>query len=583
MATTQYIGARYVPLFAEPIEWDRNKQYEPLTIVCHNGNSYTSRQFVPTGIEITNEAFWALTGNYNAQVEKYRKEVAAYDGRITAAQTDATNALSLAKTNESDIAANDAELAGTADSGLKKMIESESSRATNSEDSLRASVNELSNEIQYHVGAEYNYKTINSALTACLSADKNGSIIIHPGTYNEIIKAPITDKKVSFIGVSKESCIWTSDVYGYNNSNFTGTGNFTFKNLTFIKNGTGTGEGGYAIHLDTPNRTGNMLISNCHVVSYENAAIGCGTKANQSIVVDGCLIESYAPKSDTSSYNRGAFLWHSSSEAGNANQRFELLNNIIVMHGNQTNSLVLRNVLGNDQPISIKVINNQISSEFFDTDRTDSAWYSMVVFENSATSKITKTATSFFGNSHNNINYGFEATTGQMTKLGNGFGYIINTLSSIGDITNSFIRHSNDSKLAGIVVSPNDEARSMIMAKTDTNDLLLSSFDGTANRSGRMRIIDKVGSVNVTSGSFYVVQYGPSVVINAYDVTNENNKIQLPEGFEPFAPLYVPMYVRSTESDTYETKMTYISTTGVITLDANMKTSFYVTYPIKHS
>lgn len=133
MAATQYIGARYVPLFAEPIEWDKTKQYEPLTIVTSNGNSYTSRQFVPSGVEITNTAFWALTGNFNAQVEQYRKEVTAYDGRITAAQTYATNALSLAKTNEADIAANDAELAGTADSGLKTLITNEVTRATSAE------------------------------------------------------------------------------------------------------------------------------------------------------------------------------------------------------------------------------------------------------------------------------------------------------------------------------------------------------------------------------------------------------------------------------------------------------------------
>lgn len=136
MATTQYIGARYVPLFAEPIEWDNTKQYEPLTIVTHEGNSYTSRQFVPTGIEITNETFWALTGNFNAQVEKYRNEIKAYDGRITTAQNTADNAKSLAETNENNIAANDAELAGTADSGLKTMIVEETSRAGAAETAL---------------------------------------------------------------------------------------------------------------------------------------------------------------------------------------------------------------------------------------------------------------------------------------------------------------------------------------------------------------------------------------------------------------------------------------------------------------
>ena len=81
MATTQYIGARYVSLFAEPIEWDKTKQYEPLTIVSSNGNSYTSRQFVPAGIEITNDTFWAMTGNYNAQIEQYRKNHSCADRR----------------------------------------------------------------------------------------------------------------------------------------------------------------------------------------------------------------------------------------------------------------------------------------------------------------------------------------------------------------------------------------------------------------------------------------------------------------------------------------------------------------------
>ena len=84
MAVTQYIGARYVPLFADPIDWDSTKHYEPLTIVYHQGNSFTSKQFVPTGIDIANGDYWVPTGNYNAQVEQYRREVRAFDGRITA-------------------------------------------------------------------------------------------------------------------------------------------------------------------------------------------------------------------------------------------------------------------------------------------------------------------------------------------------------------------------------------------------------------------------------------------------------------------------------------------------------------------
>lgn len=176
MATTQYIGARYVPLFAEPIEWDKTKQYEPLTIVSANGNSYTSRQFVPTGVEITNEAFWAMTGNYNAQIEQYRKEVTAYDGRITKAQTDATKALSLAKTNESDIAANDAELAGTAASGLKTLITNETSRATEAE---KANASAITTESTRATAAEQaNASAISAEVVRATAAEKaNASAI----------------------------------------------------------------------------------------------------------------------------------------------------------------------------------------------------------------------------------------------------------------------------------------------------------------------------------------------------------------------------------------------------------------------
>ena len=68
-----YVGHRYVPKIMG--EWDNSQIYEPLSIVQYQGNSFTSRQYVPVGVEILNEEFWASTGNYNAQVEQYRQEV----------------------------------------------------------------------------------------------------------------------------------------------------------------------------------------------------------------------------------------------------------------------------------------------------------------------------------------------------------------------------------------------------------------------------------------------------------------------------------------------------------------------------
>lgn len=81
--TQQYIGARYVPVFAEPIEWDINKPYESLTIVTYQGNSYTSKCAVPGGTEITNERYWAKTGDYNAQVAEYRAAVGDLSTQVT--------------------------------------------------------------------------------------------------------------------------------------------------------------------------------------------------------------------------------------------------------------------------------------------------------------------------------------------------------------------------------------------------------------------------------------------------------------------------------------------------------------------
>lgn len=116
MATTQYIGARYVPLFSEPIDWNSTKTYEPLTIVYYGGNSYTSKQAVPKGIDITNTNYWALTGNYNAQIEQYRKEVKQFDGRI-GANADAITA------NTTAINSNTAMLNATAQSPLKTLVD----------------------------------------------------------------------------------------------------------------------------------------------------------------------------------------------------------------------------------------------------------------------------------------------------------------------------------------------------------------------------------------------------------------------------------------------------------------------------
>ena len=90
VGSRQYVGARYVPVFGHgghsPIEWDGGAEaYEPLSIVYHVGTTYTSRQYVPAGVDITDTNYWVVTANYNAQVEQYRQEVLGFSDRINGA------------------------------------------------------------------------------------------------------------------------------------------------------------------------------------------------------------------------------------------------------------------------------------------------------------------------------------------------------------------------------------------------------------------------------------------------------------------------------------------------------------------
>lgn len=90
MATTQYIGARYVPLFfTNPDDnsnnWKSGIVYDPLTVVTDLNQSYTSKIPVPASVgrPSENPTYWILTGAYSAQIEQYRQEVEDLDGNVT--------------------------------------------------------------------------------------------------------------------------------------------------------------------------------------------------------------------------------------------------------------------------------------------------------------------------------------------------------------------------------------------------------------------------------------------------------------------------------------------------------------------
>ena len=61
--TQTYVGMRYVPVFADPIQWDDSVEYEPLTMVTYDDDIYVSKFYVPVGVSPTDTDFWVVFGS----------------------------------------------------------------------------------------------------------------------------------------------------------------------------------------------------------------------------------------------------------------------------------------------------------------------------------------------------------------------------------------------------------------------------------------------------------------------------------------------------------------------------------------
>lgn len=151
MSVREYIGARYIPLFSDPLEWDGTRSYEPLTVVKNQGSSYVSRQYVPEGVAITNEQYWILWADFNAQLEQYRAEVRQFDGRITA-NADAiaaeTRARETAVTGlEGDIAA-ETSAREAADTAINTALSAETSARQAADTALQADIDTLESKVR---------------------------------------------------------------------------------------------------------------------------------------------------------------------------------------------------------------------------------------------------------------------------------------------------------------------------------------------------------------------------------------------------------------------------------------------------
>lgn len=250
----QYVGARYVPKIMG--EWNKALQYEALSVVTYMGNSFTSKVPVPSNVEITDGKYWVNTGNYNAQVEAYRKET--------------LEAKQLANTTNTDLQA------------FKKNQTNTNNEINNKIDSTTSALNNLKNVVfdgdtPNVITVAKNggrFHTINEAITFAkryCSRNNRVTILICGGVYNESIVLT-KNPGIDLVGIGMPKIISNAD---YPNGPANIYGDTYIEGIFFHS----TGKSGYALHIDgsTDTSAGTTInVVNCKIISDYQPGLGCG-------------------------------------------------------------------------------------------------------------------------------------------------------------------------------------------------------------------------------------------------------------------------------------------------------------------
>lgn len=187
MAVRQYVGARYVPKFKEPdIKWESGISYEGMTIVTYNNDSYTSKKTVPANIGTppSNPEYWALTGNFNGQLNETVSQAINAKEAATKALSVVQQEVTDRKSADSDLEgkiANEATARQEADTNLEDEISNALTVAQSASTNLQTEINnrksadtELQNAINSEASARQTADNlIEGKITAEATARQN--------------------------------------------------------------------------------------------------------------------------------------------------------------------------------------------------------------------------------------------------------------------------------------------------------------------------------------------------------------------------------------------------------------------------
>lgn len=288
----QYVGARYVPKIMG--EWDKNIPYEALSIVTYKGNSFTSKIPVPAKVDIGDETYWISTGNYNVQIEEYRKET--------------LEAKQLANNTNTDLQT------------FKKNQTNTNNEINNKIDLTTSALNKLKNDVfdgdtPSIITVAKNggrFHTINEAITFAkkyCERNKRVTILIYAGVYKESIV--LTENPgIDLVGIGMPEII--SDA-AYPNGPAYIYGDTYIEGIYFHS----IGENSYAFHLDGSTDTSygtSVNVVNCKFVSDNQPALGCGCTRGCSYTFINCLF-----------YGTDGIYLHNEASANVAQQEFHAI------------------------------------------------------------------------------------------------------------------------------------------------------------------------------------------------------------------------------------------------------------------
>lgn len=288
----QYVGARYVPKIMG--EWNKALQYEALSVVTYMGNSFTSKVPVPANVEINNTDYWVNTGNYNAQVEEYRK--------VTLETKE------LANNTNTDLQT------------FKKNQTNTNNEINNKINSTTSALNELKNTVfdgdtPSVITVAKNggrFHTINEAITFAkkyCKRDKRVTILIYAGVYEESIVLT-KNPGIDLVGIGMPEIV--SDA-PYPNGPAYIYGDTYIEGIYFHS----IGSNSYAFHLDGSTDTSygtSVNVVNCKFVSNNQPALGCGCTRGCQYNFINCLF-----------YGTDGIYVHNEASANVAKQQFNVI------------------------------------------------------------------------------------------------------------------------------------------------------------------------------------------------------------------------------------------------------------------